>query len=115
MHSSCKCYFIIIATQRRMQFLHAPSLRIDIITNENLLSYHREEDNGEACGARLCNKVDLASHTVVLFLVACRRLYEQHLWVAHDEELAGCLDVMFFCEDGACVGHMVGVFMDLQS
>jgi len=41
MHSSCKCYFIIITTQRRMQFLHAPSLRIDIITNENLLSYHR--------------------------------------------------------------------------
>lgn len=37
------------------------------------------------------------------------------MWVAHDEELAGCLDVMFFCEDGACVGHMVGVFMDLQS
>ena len=30
--------------------------------------------------------------------------------VAHDEELAGCLDVMFFCEDGVCVGHMVGVF-----
>ena len=64
-----------------------------------------EENHGEALAARLCYQFYFASHTVVLLFVARRRLYEQHLRFAHDEELAGCLYVMVFCKDGAFAGH----------
>ena len=64
-----------------------------------------EEDDGEALAARLCYQFHLALHAVVLLFVARRRLYEQHLRLAHDEEFAGRLYVMVFCKDGAFAGH----------